>query len=149
MQKVILLTLALAAVGQHCVFGQQSLGYGFLGGTFGGIAGAFRYGLGAEGRIAPHIPAGGEIGGISKNGTGVLASGNATFHIPSREIDPFLTGGVSIGHKGGRTGLWVNLGGGLNYWFRPRLGLRAELRGYPGGYDLNSFAEFRLGVVFR
>ena len=46
-------------------------------------------------------------------------------------------------------GLWVNLGGGLNYWFRRNIGLRVEFRGYPGGVDLNSFAEFRVGVSFR
>jgi hypothetical protein len=113
--------------------------------------GAFHYGIGGEGRIAPRLTLGGEIGGISKDGTGVLASANASFHVPAepRTLDPFLTGGISVAHQAGNAGLYVNLGGGLNYWFYRRTGFRVEFRGYPGGYDLNSFAEFRLGVVFR
>ncbi len=145
--------MALASFGQYHVYA-QSFGYGFIGGTFagsrGGVGGAFRYGIGGEGQIAPHFNLGGEIGGLSKNGTGVVGSGNVSFHVPFQStVDPFVTGGVSIARKAGETGLYVNLGGGVNYWLRDRLGVRAEFRGYPGGYDLNSFAEFRIGIVFR
>ena len=153
MRKIPFLTLTLAMLSASCAFGQESYGYGFIGGAFGGhggLDGAFRYGIGGEGRLAPLVTAGGEIGGISQNGAGVLASGNVSVHIPARPhaIDPFVTGGFSVGHKG-ETGLWVNLGGGVNYWFQHRLGVRAEFRGYPGGYHLNSFAEFRFGIAFR
>jgi hypothetical protein len=122
--------LAIAALGQPCAFGQQLFGYGLFGGTFGGhggMSGAFRYGIGGEGRIARHVTLGGEIGGISKEGTGVLGSGNVSFHVParSRTVDPFLTGGVSLAHKAGETGLYVNLGGGVHYWLRPHIGVRA------------------------
>ena len=153
MRFLILVGLMLATLCQPGAFAQQSFGYGFLGGAFGGshngLDGAFRYGVGGEGYVAPHFTLGGEIGGIAKNGTGVLASGNVAFHIPARELDPFVTGGLSIGHKGGATGLYTNLGGGVNYWLRRNFGVRAEFRGYPGGLDLGSFAEFRMGVVFR
>ena len=111
--------------------------------------GAFRYGLGGEARLAPLMTAGGEIGGISQDGAGILASGNVSVHIPAgSHIDPFVTGGFSVGHKR-ETGLWVNIGGGVNYWFQRRVGVRAEFRGYPGGYHLSSFGEFRLGIAFR
>ncbi len=153
MRKFILITVAIAGLGLPS-FAQQSFGYGFLGGTFsgrGGVGGAFRFGIGGEGRIAPHFTAGGEVGGISKDGTGALGSGNVSFHVPveSSRVDPFFTGGVSLARKSGATGLWVNLGGGVNYWVREGIGARVEFRGYPGGYDLPSFSEFRIGVVFR
>lgn len=152
MLKLSFLTLSLAILSASCAFGQESYGYGFIGGAFGGhggFDGAFRYGIGGEARLAPLVTAGGEIGGISQNGTGVLGSGNVSVHIPARpRIDPFVTGGFSVGHKGA-TGLWVNLGGGVDYWFQHRLGVRAEFRGYPGGYHLSSFAELRFGIAFR
>ena len=152
MRKLPLLTLTLAMLSASYALGQESYGYGFIGGAFGGhggLDGAFRYGIGGEARLAPLVTAGGEIGGISQNGTGVLASGNVSVHIPApRAIDPFVTGGFSVGHKG-ETGLWVNLGGGVNYWFQHRLGVRGEFRGYPGGYHLSGFSEFRFGIAFR
>jgi hypothetical protein len=154
MRALIAFVAVVAAFGQAAAFGQESLGYAFVGGTFGGrgsVDGAFRFGIGGEMGIAPRVTLGGEIGGISKDGTGVLASGNVSYHIPadSRAADPFVTGGFSLAHKRGETGLYINLGGGLNYWLRRRAGIRVEFRGYPGGYDLNSFAEFRIGIVFR
>jgi hypothetical protein len=77
----------------------QSLGYGFIGATAGDLSGAFRYGLGAEWATAPHISIGGEIGGIQKNSSGLLASGNITVHVPApRAFDPFATGGISVAH---------------------------------------------------
>src|SRR5215469_16712153 len=101
MRKIPFLTLSLAVLSASCAFGQESYGYGFIGGAFGGhggLDGAFRYGIGGEGRLAPLVTAGGEIGGISQNGAGVLASGNVSVHIPApRAIDPFVTGGFSVG----------------------------------------------------
>ncbi|MCC6860697.1 MAG: hypothetical protein IT158_19170 [Bryobacterales bacterium] len=154
MRISLLLLLAGLTFGAGHGFAQQSFGYGFLGGTFGGrgIGGAFRYGMGGEWAVAPRVMLGAEVGGIEKDGSGVVASANAAYHIPVRSygnrLDPFVTGGVSIAHLRD-TGLFLNLGGGVNYWFQRRLGFRVELRGYPGGQDLNSFGEFRMGVVFR
>ena len=155
MKRIVLFVFALTVFGTGGAFAQQSFGYGFIGGTFGGgrggVGGAFRYGIGGEGRVAPLVTMGGEIGGIAKNGNGGIGSGNISFHLPIelRRLDPFLTAGFSIGHKNDNTGLWANVGGGVHYWMLPRIGLRAELRGYPGGYDLSGFGEFRFGVVFR
>jgi hypothetical protein len=150
MRPVILaITLLLPAT----AIAQQSHGYAFLGGTFSGrgdISGAFRYGIGGEARVLPLLTIGGEFGGIAHNGNGILASGNASFHVPTgSSVDPFLTAGVSVAHKSGATGAYVNLGGGLNYWFHSHFGARMELRGYPGGQDLGSFAEIRVGLAFR
>lgn len=113
--------------------------------------GGFRYGLGGSWSIAPRVAANAEIGGINKHGSGMIGSGNLSFHFKQDPMgfDPFLTGGFSYVRMYSRNGYYVNLGGGANYWFRPRVGLRAEFRAYPGGGDLNSFSEIRFGVSFR
>ena len=153
MRKIFLLTLALAVFGRFPAFGQQSMGCGFIGGTFGGPVGdgAFRYGIGGDWRVIPMVTMGGEIGGVADGGSGIIVSGNASVHIPVRPktFDPFVTGGFSLGHQAGATGLWANLGGGLNYWVNRHFGARVEFRGYPGGYHLSDFAEFRIGLAFR
>lgn len=131
----------------------QSHGYGFVGTTvddqnFG--SGILRYGLGGNWSIFPHVTVGGEFGGVQHRG--VLASGNAGFHFRrhvSHGLDPFVTGGVSGMYVSGSSAPYVNLGGGVNYWFLPRLGARVEFRTYRGGTDLNDFSEFRFGVSFR
>ena len=53
----------------------QTHGYGFIGGTLGGHApgGAFRYGIGGAWAIAPHVTAGGELGGIHNESSGLVA----------------------------------------------------------------------------
>lgn len=128
----------------------QSLGYGFIGVTAGDLSGAFRYGAGGEWATAPHLSIGAEIGGIQKNASGLLVSGNLVGHIPFRgAIDPFVTGGISVAHIADTTGAYGNLGGGVNYWFTPHLAFRGEFRGYLGGGDLPGFGEFRFGITFR
>jgi hypothetical protein len=110
-------------------------------------------GLGGQTAIAPQVGIGGEVGAVLGDANGFLGSGHVGVHIPlpksAREWDPFLLGGVAVGYVGSETGLWAMIGGGVNYWFRPNLALRIEGRGYPGGIDLKSFGEFRVGISFR
>jgi hypothetical protein len=145
---IILFTLTLAAQDVTSAF------------VYGGVTtgkhldGAGRFGVGVDFRLAPHFDLGGEIGTIHKKDVGVLASGNLSYHFSRprqrhEEWDPFLTGGVSGAHISGTGGLYLNLGAGVNYWFRPRWALRGEFKGYPGGQDLGGFAEFRFGATFR
>jgi hypothetical protein len=128
--------------------------------VYGGVTagerldGAGRFGVGIDFHLAPHFDLGGEIGTIHKKDVGVLASGNLTYHFASarrhrEQWDPFLTGGVSGAHISGTSGLYLNLGAGVNYWVGPRWALRGEFKGYPGGQDLGGFAEFRFGATFR
>lgn len=128
----------------------QTHGYGFMGPAFNSNAegSAFRYGLGGAWKIAPHVTFGGEFGGFGSSG--FLASGNVGAHFtPKAAFDPFVTGGVSYARSGGEGAAFANIGGGVNYWFRPRLAVRVEYRGYIGGQDLKSFSEFRFGIAFR
>ena len=132
----------------------QTHGYGMAGFTAGegALEKTFRYGVGGGWSLAPYVLAGGEVGGIQDAGAGVVVSGNVSAHFRPRADtgpDPFVTGGVSGVRFRGETGLFANIGGGMNYWLGPHIGLRAEFRGYPGGRDLDSFAEIRVGVSFR
>ncbi len=135
----------------------QTLSNGFVYGgvTFGkNLDGAGRFGVGLDFRLTPRLDLGGEIGTIHKHDVGILASGNLTYHFnrPRRrrdELDPFLVGGISGARISGVSGLYVNLGAGLNYWFTPRVAFRGEFKGYPGGQDLGGFAELRFGITFR
>lgn len=84
-----------------------------------------RNGLGAsvEGGYLGPLPRGFE------HGVGVI-SANAVFHAgrPRRHrVTPFVTGGYTLWFRQGSAS-GVNVGGGVNYWLRDGLGLRAELR---------------------
>jgi hypothetical protein len=135
----------------------QSVTTGFVYGgvTFGKhLEGAGRFGIGLDFRLSPHFDLGGEIGTIHKHDVGILGSGNLTYHFTQargrrEEWDPFLVGGISAARISGTSGLYVNLGAGVNYWLSRRWALRGEFKGYPGGQDLGGFAELRFGVTFR
>ena len=131
-----------------------SSGFVYGGVTFGKhLDGAGRFGVGLDFGLKSRFDLGGEIGTIFKNDVGVLASANLTYHFthPNRrdEWDPFLVGGVSGARISGTGGVYLNLGGGVNYWLDERWALRAEFKAYPGGQDLGGFGEFRFGVAFR
>ena len=67
-----------------------------------------------------------------------------------RKPDPFISGGVSLLVSKGAGGLFY-YGGGANYWFRDRIGLRVEFRDHvwsPEGTALH-FAGVRIGLSFR
>lgn len=152
-QRQVPLWLIFLVWSGQCIYA-QSHGYGFAGAALGdrALQGAVRYGLGGGLVVAPHVTIGCEVGGLQKDGAGVIISGNAGVHLRRRVdigFDPFLTGGITGVRIGGETGVYANVGGGFNYWFLSRVGLRGEVRGYPGGKDLNSFLDFRIGVSFR
>lgn len=146
---VAALLIGSAAAGSLNAQGLSAFAYG--GGTLTGINGAGRFGMGLDGRVAPRVSFGGELGFIEKNhNTGVLVSSNLTFHLVRRGPgwDPFLVGGFSGAHFAGKGGLYANLGAGFNYWLAPGFAFRAEFKGYAGGQDLGSFTEVRAGVTF-
>jgi hypothetical protein len=135
----------------------QSLSTGYV---FGGVAfgqrldGAGRFGAGLDFRLTSQLDLGGELGLIDKKDVGVLASGDLTYHFTHsrgrrEQWDPFLNVGISGARISGTTGLYLNLGAGVNYWVAPRFALRGEFKGYPGGQDLGGFTELRFGVTFR
>ena len=149
---VCLLTTAVAAQGNS---------YGYLlagpGGTApngggatlhiaGGGEGVFKNGagLGAEvGYVFPFEAPGDGLGVFSINGSyHFLKSGGKTV--------PFITGGYSGFFRNGYVN-GVNFGAGVNYWFKPRTGLRLEFRDNIAAFDSEAvhFLNVRIGVTFR
>jgi len=133
-------------------------GYAFVapGGTTEGGS-TLQFGAGGEALVYKGLGVGGEIGYLGftrelSQGFGVL-SPNVSYHFlnasKSGKFAPFVTGGYSLLFRDG-TALAVNVGGGMNYWFKDRLGLRLEFRHHGiVDSDLRGFYGFRIGLAFR
>jgi hypothetical protein len=150
------LTTIFLSLTTICPAFAQSSGYGFVGlGNETGYSGYFHGGIGGDWGIRNGFGIGGEVGGVTGRRTGApnfaLISGNGIYHLPltNSEIDPFVTAGVSIGTTGGSADFLWNWGGGANWWFRPRFGLRFEFRDHVWNSASRHLAEFRFGVSFR
>lgn len=136
---------------------QRSLAYGFVAANSSPRqleAAVLHYGIGGAAGVSRRVALGAEVGGLHMDPKGVLGSVNVTVHLGSasrsEHLDPFVTGGLSAVYWRRSGGLYANVGTGVHYWFRPRIGARAEVRAYlPAIHDLSSFAEFRLGIAFR
>jgi hypothetical protein len=81
----------------------------------------------------------------------VIGSINGSYHLfrsSPRKVKPFVTAGFGGAASGdGSVGL-VNFGGGLNYWFRDRLGLRVEVRDQVDtDFDVHQ-VSLRVGITF-
>ena len=122
-------------------------GYAIVGGGGGGEAFLWR-GLALGGDVGYHQF-------VRDIGFG-MATANVTYHFVNRnrpgKLDPFL--GVSPvgvyftrGGVGGAGGV-AGLGGGLNYWFTEKIGLRSEARFQVLGVG-EAVVLFRIGVSFR
>lgn len=158
---VVLLTPALALAQRPApepVRAASGIGYAFAG--FGGVEGesTFHLGGGGEAIFADAFGVGSEIGYLaptSSGGDGIGAfSINGTYHAfprqPARRIRPFITGGYTLGFREGHANLW-NFGGGVDFWLKPRGGLRLEFRDHvysAGGEGIHLWG-FRVGVLFR
>ena len=89
----------------------------------------------------------------SYGGLGV-ASLNGSYHFlkatKSGKLVPFVTGGYSGFFRSGAYGNGFNYGGGINYWFHERVGLRVEFRDQiVVDSDTYRYAGVRVGVSFR
>jgi hypothetical protein len=138
----------------------QAQGYAFFapgGVAAGGSQGTIHFGGGVEALVYKGLGVGGEIGYLAPtrsfgNGLGVF-SADGSYHFLTRQRDqklvPFVTSGYSLFFRSGTANL-VNFGGGVNYWFRERTGLRVEFRDHiRPDYTTAHFWEFRIGVAFR
>jgi hypothetical protein len=87
-----------------------------------------------------------EAGPLSFNGSYHFASESS-----ASKADPFVSGGYSLAVFSGATENWFNLGGGVNYWFRERVGLRADFRDFvdPNHDELFHLWAFRVGLSLR
>jgi hypothetical protein len=114
-------------------------------------------GGGAEGILGKGVGLGAELGFLAPresfgDGLGVF-SPNGYYHFPGkskdRKLDPFVTGGYTLLFRNGHASLW-NFGGGVNYWFGGKLGLKLEMRDHvwsDGG--TTHYWGIRIGLAFR
>jgi len=94
------------------------------------------------------------------NGTGLFSLDGAYHFARNHKWSPFLSVGYSYGFAENIN--LINFGGGVNYWFHHRIGLRLEFRDhlYHKDYnnlvgsnwtnsDRNQIATIRIGLSFR
>lgn len=171
--KKLIATAALLLAGPMLASAQNAdpkyrgQGYIFLGVGSGTDNPRFEHvGGGGEVLLFRGIGVGGELGamGTPGEGEGVLSVGPSyhflhAFH--KSKIDPFVQGGYTgtfagdVPIEGGR-GILFNFGGGMNYWFFKRLGLRLEFRDYvhhtsfyPSGGATDQYWGVRIGLTVR
>ena len=114
-------------------------------------------GGGGEGLVYKGLGVGGEIGYLGsadglRDGIGVLST-NISYHFTkatkSRKFAPFVTSGYSMLIRGSAINS-INIGGGANWWFKDRIGLRLELRDHvPLRFESVHFFGVRIGLAFR
>jgi hypothetical protein len=137
---------------------EEPSGQGYVFFAPGGIVGdgnsisTFHVGGGGEGLLYKGFGIGGEIGYLTPwqyVGSGIgIASADGSYHFNrTSKVSPFITGGYSVAFREGHINL-INFGGGVNYWFRKRMGLRVEFRDH---MDLHNdhYVSGRIGLSFR
>lgn len=159
--RCAILTVVLLLAWTCPVQAQPSNGYVFFapGGVTccGHTAMTLQFGVGGEAVLGKGIGVGAEIGAVGTRQyfgdsvVGVL-SPNGYYHFvhgKGIKIDPFVTGGYTLIFRSGHANLF-NFGGGLNYWFRTRLGGRFEFRDqvHTDGSSVHYWGV-RFGLAFR
>ncbi|MCI0387588.1 MAG: hypothetical protein MOB07_02290 [Acidobacteria bacterium] len=137
---------------------RRGQGYVFVApGSFAQEVATLHIGGGGEGLVYKGLGVGGEIGylgiiGELGEGFGVL-SPNVSYHFTnatrSGKFAPFVTSGYSLLFGEGVASA-VNLGGGMHWWFKDRVGLRLEFRDHVIVTDgAPHLFGIRFGVAFR
>ena len=159
----LMTVILLAAVLPSAVAAQNKerhgQGYVFVAPTTtneGGVG--LHFGVGGEGLVYKGLSLGAEIGYLGEarelsQGLGVF-SPNVSYNFlragGSGKFSPFVTGGYSRLFTGAEGINAFNLGGGLHWWFKDRIGLRLEVRDHitaPG--PSIHIIGFRIGLAFR
>ena len=121
-----------------------------------GSTATLHLGAGGEGIFGKGIGLGAEAGALLPEGQVEavvgLGSVNGYYHFVHSEqkADPFVTGGYTVGFRGATVNLF-NFGGGVNYWFISRLGVKVEVRDHlwtPANATVHAWGV-RLGLTFR
>ena len=154
---LLFVLLPVAAVAQSG--DRRGQGYAFVapttssGGGFG-----LHIGAGGEGLVYKGLGVGGEVGYIGlarglSGGAGIL-SPNVSYNFRSAsksgKFVPFVTGGYSAVIGSGGVGTAINFGGGMNWWFKERVGLRLEVRDHiPPQVPSIHIVGVRIGLALR
>lgn len=164
MRKLMVLMFVLVAIPSLGVAqdsNHRGQGYVFFapGGVSvaGNSAATFHVGAGGEGLLYKGLGIGAEAGYLypkSDFGSGFgMASVNGSYHFVDsdgdRKVVPFATAGYSRAFGNASGNLW-NVGGGVNWWMRDRLGLRLEVRDHVTADTPRAhFWQFRVALAFR
>ena len=156
---VLLLPLSLAAQSQ------RSAGHGYVFAAPGAITAGgftdstFTLGVGGEVPVWGNLAVGAEIGWLAPasqlgDGFGVFSI-NPSYRFRTGKKNartiPFVTGGYSLLFRRD-TANAINLGGGVDYWFRDKLGMRVEVRDHirnPRFIRPIHIWQVRVGLTFR
>lgn len=122
-----------------------------------GSTATMQFGVGGEGLIKGGFGVGGEIGGLAptqnfSEGFGVFSAG-ANYHFlkasKSGKVVPFVNGGYTMFFRNGVAN-GGHFGGGVNYWFKPRVGFRVEFRDNVFVQEGSAhLLNVRFGLTFR
>jgi hypothetical protein len=145
----------LTAQAQGNSYGYLVAGPGGISSSYGGSGTTLHIAGGGEGVFGNGAGLAGEVGYLfptqqADAGLGIFSI-NGSYHFlkASEKVKPFLTGGYSGFFRGGYAN-GVNVGGGVTYWFKSRVGLRVEVRdnnlAEDGGVN---FINVRFGITFR
>ncbi len=157
LRVLLLIAIAAPALAQDAPRGQGYVFFAPGAVSAGATQGTYHVGAGGEGLIYKGLGAGGEIGYLApwdtfRGGVGVV-SANGSYHFRRAERDarlvPFVTSGYTLMFHSGSANLF-NFGGGVNYWFKERWGLRLEFRDHvwPNSPTAHYWG-FRIGLAFR
>ncbi len=157
----LVLTVLFTAVAQASDE-SRGHGYAYFAPGWAGETGTWtaHVGAGGEGFFVTNVGLGADVGYLTpirswSDGIGTFSPNLiARFRAKSAEnrVEPFVSGGYTLFFRQG-TCSGVNFGGGVNYWFKDRVGLRFELRDsvmIPGGdARATHFVGLRIGLTFR
>lgn len=163
MRKLMLglLPLALVPIPGVAQISDEHKGHGYVffapGTTSPETLGTAHIGAGGEARACKGLGVGAELGYLASwrsfgDGIGTF-SANVSYHFRpgngERKVVPFVTGGYTLFFRSG-TANGFNFGGGVNYWFHNRVGLRLEFRDNVWTtYSTVHWLGFRVGLSFR
>ena len=159
----VLLLVPLIGLGQEQKGKQETAGQGYLFAAPSAFvcsgcnsSGAIHFGGGGQFNLYKGLGAGADIGYLTsyrnfESGVGLFSlNGLYSFSTDRRaKVVPFVTAGYSMLFRSGHVN-GFNFGGGLNYWFSDKIGLRAEFRDHihPDYTDAH-LIQGRIGISFR
>ena len=159
---VICLLLLLPAVAPGQERDDKTEGHGYFFAAPGVLAGhgnsmtMVHFGGGGEAYVYKGLGFGAEVGYLSpieawSEGVGCLSiNGQYALRSSARyRVVPFISGGYSLLFRSGSLNA-VNFGGGVNYWFAKRAGLRLEVRDHVSPeYFGDHLIQGRVGITLR
>jgi hypothetical protein len=152
--RTLLILAALLSLPAQAL-AQRSHGYLFVApGRETGYSSFYHLGVGGDWVLPAGVGLGGDAGYLGgrefASGLGVF-SGSVSYHVPVRgsKFDPFgLVGATAISNFSSASAM-LHWGGGVNYWFLKRLGVRLEFRDHVWSLEDRHLVEFRFGISLR